>query len=112
MHSLPPVHRRTRRARLPKRSPIMTTAFPVSTAPSQGTVRTCPVALDDRILHRAGRCDPDAAVPALRVTRHRRHAMIKVTKLKCLGGYRVRATFSDGMAGEYDFSSIVAEPGP
>lgn len=38
--------------------------------------------------------------------------MIKVAKLKCLGGYRLRVTFSDGMAGEYDFSSIVAQPGP
>jgi Protein of unknown function (DUF2442) len=38
--------------------------------------------------------------------------MIKVVKLKCLGGYRLRATFSDGMAGEYDFSVIVAESGP
>ena len=38
--------------------------------------------------------------------------MIKVAKLKCLGGYRLRATFSDGMAGEYDFSAIVAESGP
>ena len=38
--------------------------------------------------------------------------MIKVAKLKCLGGHRLRATFSDGMAGEYDFSAIVAESGP
>src|ERR1700704_6055977 len=38
--------------------------------------------------------------------------MIKVAKLKCLGGPRLRATFSDGRAGEYDFSSIVAETGP
>jgi hypothetical protein len=39
--------------------------------------------------------------------------MIKVAKIKCLGGYRIRATFSDGMAGEYDFSAIVAnESGP
>src|SRR5438876_11273633 len=35
--------------------------------------------------------------------------MIKEAKIKCLGGYRLRATFSDGMAGEYDFSAIVAE---
>lgn len=33
--------------------------------------------------------------------------MIKVVKIKWLGGHRVRATFSDGMAGEYDFSAIV-----
>jgi len=38
--------------------------------------------------------------------------MIKVAKLKYLGEYRLRATFSDGMAGEYDFAAIVAEPGP
>jgi Protein of unknown function (DUF2442) len=38
--------------------------------------------------------------------------MIKVAKIKALGGHRLRATFSDGMAGEYDFSAIVAEGGP
>jgi hypothetical protein len=38
--------------------------------------------------------------------------MIKVTKLKCLGGYRLRATFSDGTAGDHDFSSLVAQSGP
>ena len=38
--------------------------------------------------------------------------MIKVAKIKYLGGHRLRATFSDGMAGEYDFSAIVAEDGP
>ena len=38
--------------------------------------------------------------------------MIKVTKIKCLGGYRLRATFSDGMAGEYDLSAIVGGNGP
>jgi hypothetical protein len=38
--------------------------------------------------------------------------MIEVTKLKYLGGYRLRATFSDGMAGEYDFSALVAKAGP
>jgi hypothetical protein len=38
--------------------------------------------------------------------------MIKIAKLRCLGGYRLRATFSDGMAGEYDFSSIVGQTGP
>ena len=38
--------------------------------------------------------------------------MIKVTKIECLGRYRLHATFSDGMAGEYDFSAIVGESGP
>jgi hypothetical protein len=38
--------------------------------------------------------------------------MIKVAKIKCLGGHRVRATFSDGMAGEYDFAAIVGGSGP
>jgi Protein of unknown function (DUF2442) len=38
--------------------------------------------------------------------------MIKVAKIKCLGGHRLRATFSDGMAGEYDFSAIFGGGGP
>jgi hypothetical protein len=38
--------------------------------------------------------------------------MIKVAKIKCLGGHRLRATFSDGMAGEYDFSVVVSDSGP
>jgi len=38
--------------------------------------------------------------------------MIKVVKIKCLGGHRLHATFSDGTAGEYDFSALVAETGP
>jgi Protein of unknown function (DUF2442) len=38
--------------------------------------------------------------------------MIKVAKIRCLGGYRLRATFSDGMAGEYDFAAIVRDSGP
>ncbi len=38
--------------------------------------------------------------------------MIKVTKLKYLGGHRLQATFSDGSAGEHDFSALVAETGP
>jgi hypothetical protein len=38
--------------------------------------------------------------------------MIKVTKLKHLGGHRLHATFSDGTAGEHDFSALVAETGP
>jgi hypothetical protein len=38
--------------------------------------------------------------------------MIKVTKLKYLGGYRLHATFSHGTAGEHDFSALVGESGP
>jgi hypothetical protein len=38
--------------------------------------------------------------------------MIAVTKLKYLGGYRLHAAFSDGTAGEHDFSALVAETGP
>jgi len=38
--------------------------------------------------------------------------MIKVTKIKCLGGHRLYVTFSDGSAGEYDFSTRVTEAGP
>lgn len=38
--------------------------------------------------------------------------MIRIAKIKCLGGHRVRVTFSDAMAGEYDFSAIVREDGP
>ncbi|MGY3620996.1 DUF2442 domain-containing protein [Bradyrhizobium sp. USDA 10063] len=38
--------------------------------------------------------------------------MIKVAKIKHLGGYRLRASFSDGMAGEYDFEPIVQHGGP
>ena len=38
--------------------------------------------------------------------------MIKVARIKSLGGFRVRATFSDGTAGEYDFSVVVGGSGP
>jgi Protein of unknown function (DUF2442) len=38
--------------------------------------------------------------------------MIEVTKLKHLGGHRLHATFSDGTAGEHDFSALLAESGP
>jgi hypothetical protein len=38
--------------------------------------------------------------------------MIKVAKIKYLGEHRLRASFSDGMAGEYDFSAVVAGSGP
>ena len=37
--------------------------------------------------------------------------MIKVTKITSLGGFRLRATFSDGAAGDYDFSGIVQKGG-
>jgi hypothetical protein len=37
--------------------------------------------------------------------------MISVSSITCLGGYRLRATFSDGTAGEHDFSALVAETG-
>jgi Protein of unknown function (DUF2442) len=38
--------------------------------------------------------------------------MIKAAKIKCLGGHRLHATFSDGTSGEHDFSALVAEGGP
>jgi Protein of unknown function (DUF2442) len=38
--------------------------------------------------------------------------MMKVTKLKRLGGYRLHVTFSDGTAANHDFSALVAETGP
>jgi hypothetical protein len=38
--------------------------------------------------------------------------MIKVTKIKWIGGYRLYAAFSDETAGEHDFSALVAESGP
>jgi hypothetical protein len=38
--------------------------------------------------------------------------MIKVARVKYLDGHRLRATFSDGMAGEFDFSAIVENGGP
>jgi len=38
--------------------------------------------------------------------------MIKVTEIKCLGGYRLHAMFSDRTTGERDFSVLVAETGP
>jgi hypothetical protein len=38
--------------------------------------------------------------------------MIKVAKIKPLGGHRLHATFSDGTAGEHDFSALVAGTGP
>ena len=38
--------------------------------------------------------------------------MIKVAKIKHLGGHRLRATFSDGMGGEYNFTGVVDGSGP
>ena len=38
--------------------------------------------------------------------------MIRATKIKHLGGYRLHATFSDGTAGEHDFSALVVKTGP
>jgi hypothetical protein len=38
--------------------------------------------------------------------------MIKVATIRAIGGYRVRATFSDGTAGEFDFSEIINRGGP
>ena len=38
--------------------------------------------------------------------------MNKVTRIDCLEGYRVRATFSDGMIGDYDFGETIALGGP
>ena len=39
-------------------------------------------------------------------------SMIKVTKLKHLGGHRLHVTFSDGTTGEHDFTALVAANGP
>ena len=38
--------------------------------------------------------------------------MTGVIHLGCLGAFRLRIHFSDGSAGEHDFSDMVAEPGP
>jgi hypothetical protein len=38
--------------------------------------------------------------------------MIRITKIKYLGGYRLDATFSDGTAGEHNFSVLVARERP
>jgi hypothetical protein len=37
--------------------------------------------------------------------------IVKIVKLEKLGGFRLRLHFSDGTAGERDFSDIVAEGG-
>jgi Protein of unknown function (DUF2442) len=38
--------------------------------------------------------------------------MNKVTQIECLGEYRVRAIFKDGMVGEYDFAEVIGRRGP
>ena len=38
--------------------------------------------------------------------------MIKVSRVECLGGHRLRFRFSDGTGGEHDFGAMVAEDGP
>ena len=38
--------------------------------------------------------------------------MHKVAHIDCLDGYRVRATFSDGLVGDYDFAQAIARGGP
>ncbi|HEY5064201.1 MAG TPA: DUF2442 domain-containing protein [Xanthobacteraceae bacterium] len=37
--------------------------------------------------------------------------IVHVTKVEKLGGFRLRLTFSDGTAGDRDFSNLVAETG-
>lgn len=38
--------------------------------------------------------------------------MMHVSKIKWLGGHRLHVVFSDGLAGEHDFSDLVSETGP
>ncbi|MBR0753038.1 DUF2442 domain-containing protein [Bradyrhizobium jicamae] len=38
--------------------------------------------------------------------------MLKVAKINHLGGHRVHAVFSDGMAGDYDFAATISQGGP
>jgi hypothetical protein len=38
--------------------------------------------------------------------------LTKITHLEKLGGFRLRVSFSDGSAGEHDFTAMVNEPGP
>ena len=45
---------------------------------------------------------PSPRMTAARKPPSRTSIMIRVTKLKCPGGYRLHATFSDGTAGEHD----------
>jgi hypothetical protein len=37
--------------------------------------------------------------------------LTRITKLECLGGYRLRVQFSDGSAGVHDFGAMLSEPG-
>jgi hypothetical protein len=38
--------------------------------------------------------------------------LTKIARLEKLGGFRLRVRFTDGSAGEHDFSAMVKEPGP
>lgn len=38
--------------------------------------------------------------------------MISVSSITCIGDYRLQVTFSDGAAGDYDGSALVAGAGP
>ena len=38
--------------------------------------------------------------------------MIKVSKIEWAGGHRLRFRFSDDTVGEYDFATLLNEPGP
>jgi hypothetical protein len=38
--------------------------------------------------------------------------MIKVSKIEWLGGHRLKFVFTDGSAGDFDLSALVAEDGP
>lgn len=41
-----------------------------------------------------------------------RTEIVHVRKLKRLGGYRLKLWFTDGLAGEWDFSELARESGP
>jgi hypothetical protein len=45
-------------------------------------------------------------------SRRVKFAMVKVVAVKPLGAHRLHIAFSDGSAGDHDFSELVAEPGP
>ena len=38
--------------------------------------------------------------------------IVHIRKLKRLGGYRLKLWFTDGMAGEWDFSELAGDRGP
>jgi hypothetical protein len=38
--------------------------------------------------------------------------IIHIRRLKALGGYRLKLWFTDGQAGEWDFSALATEAGP